>query len=286
MQFEYEDIKFKQEAGFVNAIFLNIFGFKISNDKLNELGKFKVNQDKIVFNENVNERKFNSLITKGFDTLTNLTNGKPTTYLHKNSGIPLMGNVSFGIIDRGTNIIEIKPITSCNLNCIFCSVNEDRRERDFVVEADYLIEELKNLIKFKECEDIEIHVGCQGEPLLYSKLAYLIKELRKIKAIKRVSMDTNATFLTPKKIDELINAGFTRLNISLNALNPKLATEIAGKPYNVTKTLETIKYIANKKVEVVIAPVIIKDINDKELKKIIEFAKKLNKKQSAPLLGI
>ena len=286
MQFEYEDIKFKQEKEGVNAIFLEIFSFKIKNEELERLGTYSVNKGKIVFKTNINERKFGELINKGFNSLTNLTNGKPTTYIHKNSGIPLMGNVSFGIIDRGTNILEIKPITSCNLDCVFCSVDENRRIRDFVVEADYLIEEINKLIAYKECNEMEIHVGCQGEPLRYSKLTYLIKKLRHNKAIKRVSMDTNATFLTENKIDELINAGFTRLNISLNAIDPVLATKMAGKPYQVTNILNAIKYVASKNIEVVVAPVIVKGLNDEELENIVKFAKNLNKKQKAPLLGV
>jgi len=287
MKFEYEDIKFLQERGYVQAIFLEIFGFQIKDEELWNLGHYTVEKEAIIFEEEkVNERKFNDLINKGFTELTNLTNEKPTTYVHKNSGIPLMGNVSFGIIDRGSNIIEIKPITSCNIDCVFCSVNETKRERDFVVEADYLVEEVAKLIAFKECDDIEIHVGCQGEPLRYSKLDYLVSELRKIKEIKRVSIDTNATFLTKTKIDSMIKAGFTRLNISLNAIDSDLAREIAVLPYNVSTVLDAIKYASSKDVEVVVAPVWVKGINDDQIEKIVKFVVELGKKQKAPTIGI
>jgi uncharacterized Fe-S cluster-containing radical SAM superfamily enzyme len=37
--------------------------------------------------------------------------------------IPLVGHIAFGVIDRGTNIIQVRPTSLCNLNCIFCSVD-------------------------------------------------------------------------------------------------------------------------------------------------------------------
>ena len=73
--------------------------------------------------------------------LKNKLNGNNTLYIHKNSGIPLIGSLSFGIIDRGSNMLEIKPLTSCNADCIFCSVDEgpsSKKIRDIVVEKDYL----------------------------------------------------------------------------------------------------------------------------------------------------
>ena len=41
-------------------------------------------------------------------------------YVDKNSDIPLFGIDFIGIIDRGTNVIEIKPLTLCNLECKYC----------------------------------------------------------------------------------------------------------------------------------------------------------------------
>lgn len=285
MEFAFEDIKFVQENGFVKGVFLKIFFFKLENEELKKIGDFKVVDEKLVFNSE-KARKFDAILSKAFNNLVNSLNGKRTVYVHKNSGIPLIGNVSFGIIDRDTNIIEIKPITSCNLNCIYCSVTEEKRPVDFVVEAEYMTEELKKLIDFKECDDIEIHIGCQGEPLRYAKLEYLISEIKKINAVKRVSMDTNATMLTRVKVDSLIKAGLTRFNISLNAVDEQLAKKIANKEYDMNKVLEIIEYIAKKECELIIAPVWVPGINDNEIGKIIEFALKLKKKQEAPLLGI
>jgi uncharacterized Fe-S cluster-containing radical SAM superfamily enzyme len=287
MRFVFEDIKFVQEKDCVKGVFLKIFSFRLGFGELEKIGAFKVKDGALDISGSgaLVSRKFNALLLKGFSALKNDLSGKKAVYVHKNSGIPLIGSVSFGIIDRNTSIIEVKPITSCNLDCVFCSVWEARRCVDFVVEADYIIDELKKLVEFKGCDDIEVHIGCQGEPLRYAKLCWLISEIKKL-GVKRVSMDTNATMLTKNVVDGLIGAGLTRFNISLNSLDEGLAEKIAGACYNLKRVLEIIKYIAGRNVELVIAPVWVPKVNDFEIDKIIGFGVKLGKKQSAPLFGI
>ncbi len=71
-------------------------------------------------------------------------------FITKESVIPLLGHAAFGLIDRGTNLIQVRPITGCNLNCIFCSVDEGRKSKtrvtDYIVDPDYLVEELKKVV--------------------------------------------------------------------------------------------------------------------------------------------
>jgi uncharacterized Fe-S cluster-containing radical SAM superfamily enzyme len=36
-------------------------------------------------------------------------------YVHN---MPLAGHIAFGVIDRGTNILQVRPTTICPYNCI------------------------------------------------------------------------------------------------------------------------------------------------------------------------
>jgi hypothetical protein len=288
---EFKDLSFKDCKDKIKINFLKIFYFYLNKSLLNKISKFKITQNKIIF-ENISEkraeRKFNFLLQQGFKNLKNKITNRKTVYIHKNSNIPLIGSVYFGIIDRGTNIIEIRPITGCNLNCIYCSVDEgipSKRKIDFVVEEDYLIEELKKVIDFKNMYNIEVHINAQGEPLLYADIINLIKDIRKIKAVETISMDTNGTLLTKVLIDELAEAGLTRINLSLNALSQEIAKKMANKPYNLKKVLEIAEYIP-KKLDLIIAPVWVPGYNDKEIPKLIEFAKKIGAGKSCPPIGI
>jgi len=275
VKFEFQDLEFIDEKGRIKVIFLKYFHFYMENDELEKIGTFKIRKNSIEFD--VSEKKankFNYLLENGFKNLMNFKN-KPTVYVHQNSGIPLIGTNYFGIIDRGTNLIEIKPVTGCNLECIYCSVDEDRRTREFVVEKDYMVNELKKLIDIKESDDLEIHIGCQGEPLLYAPLNELISDIKKIKKVRRISMDTNALILDKKKIDELIDAGLTCFNVSLNSLDLENSKKIAGTNYPVKKILENIEYISQKG-KLVIAPVWVPGINDEDIEKLVEFSKEKN----------
>jgi len=289
-ELSFKTLSFKQEGNKTRVNFLKIFYFYLDNKLLAKIGDFKLKDNSIIFEktpEKRAERKFNSLLAEGFKDLKNTISGKKTIYIHKNSGIPLMGSNSFGLVDRNTSIIDVRPITSCNLNCIFCSVDagiSSKNQVDFVVEKDYLVEEFKKLVDFKDC-DVEVHLGTQGEPLLYAEIVELIKDLSSIEKVKTISMDTNGTLLTEELVDRLADAGLTRINLSLNAIDEKIARKLAGCNYNIEKIKKIAPYVA-KKMELAIAPVLVPGFNDNEMKKLIEFAKKLKANRKGYFIGI
>ncbi|MBW2978340.1 radical SAM protein [Candidatus Woesearchaeota archaeon] len=273
----FKDLTFEEKQDKIQINFLRLFYFDILKQELKDISDFKIIEHAITF-KNISEQKaknkFNNLLDKGFRHLKNKLTKKPTIYIHQFSNIPLIGHIAFGIIDRHSSLIEVKPITSCNLNCIYCSVDQDIRPVDFVVEKDYLLKEIKEIIKFKQT-NLEVHFGSQGEVLLYQPLPDLIKDLSKIKQITKISMETNGMLLTKELADKLINSGLTQFNLSINALDPVLAQKIAGCPYDINHIKKIAKHIA-KKSKLIIAPVWIPKINDEEIPKLIEFSKELN----------
>tara|TARA_Y100000310_G_scaffold241784_1_gene245888 strand:- start:55208 stop:56461 length:1254 start_codon:yes stop_codon:yes gene_type:complete len=290
-ELEFKDLSFEEKDEKIKVNFLKIFYFEIDRSMLKTIGNFKVNGNKIEFkgiSDKKAQRKFNMLLSKGFLHLKNRLNNKTTVYVHKNSGIPLMGTNYFGLVDRGTNTIEVKPITSCNLGCVYCSVDEgplSRRKVDFIVEKDYIIEELKKLVDFKQEDYIDAHINAQGEPTLYANMVELVADIAKIPQVKSISIDTNGTLLYKKLIDDLATAGLTRINLSLNALDQQIADKMAGFPYNLKKVMALAKYIP-KKMDLIIAPVWLPGYNDDELVKLAKFAKEVGAGKNCPGIGI
>ncbi|MBU1198359.1 MAG: radical SAM protein [Nanoarchaeota archaeon] len=284
---DFNDLKFFEEKDKVKVTFYRIYYFYLSKDDLKKIADFKVTDHSIEFDcsEKKATNKFYQLLDKGFHSLICSINKVKTVYIHKNSGIPLIGAGIFGIVDRNTNCIDIRPLTTCNLDCMYCSVDaglSSKKQTDYVIEKDYLVEEINKLAETKK-HDVEIHIGPQGEPLLYAPLVDLVNDLKKNSKIKIISMDTNATILTKKLVDELVEAGLDRFNISLNALDEKKCTKLAGTHYNLKHLLEIIDY-ASKKTNVLIAPVIIPELNDNEIKAFVDMGKKI--KSDFPTLGI
>jgi len=274
----FQNLRFTEENNQVKVVFCRQFYFYIKKPDLESIAPFKINNNQIEFNcpEKRAQRKFNQLISSNIKNLKNIITQNKAVYVHQNSGIPLIGNNYFGLIYRNTSIIEVKPQTSCNLNCIYCSVSEglNSSQTDFIVEKDYLVSEFNQLQNFIS-QPVEAHIGVSGEPFLYQDLIPLISDLHQNKNIHTISIDTNGTLLTRPLIDQLVQFPKLRLNISLNAMDQNLAQKMAGTNYNLKHVLDMIEYAAPK-INLLIAPLLIPGYNDNELLKIINFAQKNN----------
>ncbi len=292
-QLSFKTLSFKIDEKDLRVNLLRTFHCKIPLKELESVGPFKlIDQHTLEFIDTYKEKaekRFSYLLANYFEKLKNTINGNQAIYVHRNSGIPLIGHVSFGIVYRNSSLIEIKPVTSCNLNCIHCSVGEgiNSKKTDFVVEKDYLVEELQKVLDYVG-EPIEIHIGVQGEPFLYADLIPLIEDLNKNKQITIISMDTNFTLVTTEMLDKLAQFAKLRLNVSLHSMEPELANKIYGCQYNLDKVLEIFKYAVKKKIKILVAPVLIPNYNEQEIEKIVNFVKELGIKDGDkhPNLGI
>lgn len=201
------------------------------------------------------------------------------TKINGESGIPLVGSIAFGIIDRGTNILQVRPTTLCNLNCLFCStgsgVGTCLHQSDYEVEVNYLLRWIKEIACFKG-NGVEIHIDSVGEPTTYKDLVKLIKGVRKLSEVDVISMQSNGTLLTKNKIKELEKAGLDRINLSIHSLNKTLARKLSGTNfYNIEDVVRVAKEISKSKIELLIAPVYLPGINDKDIENIVVFSKEL-----------
>ncbi|MBT5740472.1 radical SAM protein [Candidatus Woesearchaeota archaeon] len=284
----FSTLSFNEREDCLQVTLLKLFVTKIPKKEVEAIASFKViNAHTINFDYSDEEKistKFGFLLAKYFEYLTTKLTGNKATYIHRNSGIPLIGNVAFGIVHRGSSIIEIKPTTSCNLDCVYCSIAEglSSKKNDFVVEEEYLIEEFQKVVDFLG-EPVEAHIGVQGEPFLYGDIEKLIEDLQAMESVHTISIDSNGTLLSKDKIDRLVNNTKLQLNLSLDAIDEVAAKKIAGvKNYNVNHVKEMIAY-ASERLNVIVAPVFTNGYNNEEMEKIIIWIKTL---KVQPKLGI
>ncbi|MEM2086981.1 MAG: radical SAM protein, partial [Archaeoglobaceae archaeon] len=219
--------------------------------------------------------------------ILNRITGRELVFITRESGIPLLGHSAFGIIDRGTNLLQIRCISGCNLNCIFCSVDEGRNSRtrktDFIVDPDYMLEEIRKIVEFKG-GGVELHLDGQGEPALYPYLETFVEEAHKIKGVETISMQTNGIPLSENRISAL-EGRMSRINLSLSTLSEEVSKKI-HPGYPLKKVIEIAEMIANSKIDLLIAPVWVPGYNDEEIPKLIEFALKVGAGKNYPPLGI
>ncbi len=254
-------------------IFRNIVEIRIPKKIYNRLAK-KYSQEYII--SFCDEKRVLNRVT-----------GRELVFVTKESGIPLLGHSAFGIIDRGTNLLQVRCISGCSLSCIFCSVDEGRvsktRKTDYIVDPDYMLEAVERVVEFKG-RGVEIHLDGQGEPTLYPYFEYFVERVSRIRGVEVISVQTNGTLLNDERISAIENH-VTRINLSISSMDPKLARRLHG-PYNLNKVLDVAEMIANSKMDLLIAPVWVPGYNDSEIPKIIEFALEIGAGKKYPPLGI
>jgi len=157
-----------------------------------------------------------------------------------------------------------------------------------MVDLEQLLSAFEWAASYKESNDIEAHIDTVGEPAMYPRLVELVGGLSNNSHVKIVSMQTNGAMLSPKLIDALDAAGLSRINMSLESLDPALAKRIAGTDaYNLERVIGNAEYIArNTNIDLLIAPVWLPGINDKEIPGLIEFALRIGAGKHWPALGI
>lgn len=197
--------------------------------------------------------------------------------IHIERGVPLIGVIAFGILDRGTNLLQVRPTSVCNINCTFCSVDggplSSQHKVFYEVDCAYLLEEVAKVVALKG-DDVEINIDSVGEPFCYPDLEKLVLGLRKISGVKKISIQTNGTLWKDIDVDVV--------NLSFHAMDPVLAKKLANSP---CMDIEKVKIFGErymkKGIVVRLCPVWIFGVNDAEMPKIIAYAK-----EKGYLLGI
>ena len=210
-------------------------------------------------------------------TLQTQTTENKITLINKQSGIPLIGTVFIGILDRGSSLLQVRATTICNMNCTFCSTDggpfSKLHKNHFIVEPNYLLEELKKISEYKGYK-IHYNIDSVGEPTSYPYLIDLIKGINEIPEVIKISMQTNGSLLTKEFVDKLNESGLTRLNVSVHSLDSLKAKLLFGsQTYQIEKVKEVLNYIKNTKIDLWLTPVWIPKINDSDIVELIKFAK-------------
>lgn len=118
---------------------------------------------------------------------------------------------------RKIDYLRISLTDRCNLRCIYCMPEEGV---PFKSHEDMLrIEEIADFTRRAVQAGIRRVRLTGGEPLVRKGVVDLIREINEIPEIEDISLTTNGILL-PKMASDLRDAGLTRVNISLDTLDP------------------------------------------------------------------
>ena len=128
---------------------------------------------------------------------------------------------------KGRNIhyLRLSVTDLCNLRCRYCMPDGvDKLEREDILTYE---EFLRLAALFARCGVDTVRVT-GGEPLVRRGVEQLVKGLKAIPGIRKVTMTTNAVLLE-QQLPALLEAGLDSVNISLDTLDPALFAKITAR---------------------------------------------------------
>lgn len=132
-------------------------------------------------------------------------------------------------------------------------------------------EEIIKIIKASEKIGIKKIRFTGGEPLVRKDLVKIIKETNSLEGIEDICLTTNGILLL-EKLEELKENGLTKVNISLDTLNPLKYKKIT-RGGDINLVLKAIDKCLNLGIKVKLNVVIIKGLNDDEIIDLINLTK-------------
>lgn len=190
---------------------------------------------------------------------------------------PILGLLHVGVIDRGTNVLQIRPTTICPLNCIFCSVDAGPFSRsrwaEYIVSKESIVNTVYYVGKYKG-PGLEALIDTVGDPLTYPYLVGLVRELKELPYVNVVAIETHGALLSKSIVDRLDEAGLDRINLSIDTLDREKAVFLQGvKWFDVKKVMDVAKYIVeNTNIDLHVTPLWIPGINDKDVIEVVKWA--------------
>jgi cyclic pyranopterin phosphate synthase len=127
--------------------------------------------------------------------------------------------------NRHLNYLRISITDRCNLQCCYC---EPKDLMPKLSHADILrYEEILRVVRIATRLGISKVRVTGGEPLVRKGVYEFLKQLTAIEGLKDVSLTTNGVLLS-ENLEKIQAAGISRINISLDTLDPTKYRQITG----------------------------------------------------------
>ena len=178
----------------------------------------------------------------------------------------MLENVVKDKFERPIISLRITITNRCNVNCLYCHHDGMVQSKD-----EMTADELYTICKIAKKIGVKKIRLSGGEPLIRKDIVEIVEKIASLD-FKDISITTNGTYLE-KYAKDLKEAGLDRVNVSLDTLNRETYELITKKDY-----LESAKKGILKAVEVGLYPVkinmvIMRDINQNEIKDMFKFCK-------------
>lgn len=171
--------------------------------------------------------------------------------------------------------LRLITVDFCDSKCVYCRPSGEAAFRDKCIHKLSLDTAIRIAKIYKEHGGDDIKIT-GGDPIFWNDLPECIRILKNEVKIKTVGIVTR-TIKILDVLDELIDSGLDSIIFSLDTLDEEKYKKITGKN-DFKEYIDVIKYCA-KKTYCKINTVVMKDINNDEIDKMIEFCLNNNIRQ-------
>ncbi len=145
----------------------------------------------------------------------------------------------------------ISPSQHCNFKCSFCSHSlptEEKKEKGLnqLNLSDELFLKIVEQSKKFPSKYKRILLTGLGEPLINKNIAEMVRELKKADISEKLEIFTNASLLTPQLSSDLIDAGLTKLRISIQGTDAQQYKKHCGVNINFDELVDNIRFFYEK----------------------------------------
>lgn len=126
---------------------------------------------------------------------------------------------SFG---RDITYLRVSVTQRCNLNCVYCGKEDCTKKAEELSPNQYF----KIVKAFSKCGINKVRIT-GGEPLVRSDITKIVRLIRTIPEIEKISLTTNGVYLE-KYASELKSAGLDSVNISLDSTDGSTYRHLTG----------------------------------------------------------
>lgn len=171
---------------------------------------------------------------------------------------------------RTIDYLRVSITDRCNFRCVYC-MPEDGFPATPKVEH-LTFDEIVRLVRIAASLGMKKIRLTGGEPLLRNDVVEMVRLIAATPGIEDLSLTTNGHLLAEKAVD-LAKAGLTRVNVSLDTLNPERFVEIARRG-SLAKVLEGIEVAQRVGISPIkINAVAMKGVNDVEAAAFAEWTR-------------
>lgn len=180
------------------------------------------------------------------------------------------GDILKDTFNREIDYLRISVTDRCNLRCLYCMPKGiQKKSHDSILRDEEIIRVIEESVKVG-IKKIRI---TGGEPLVRKGIYDLIKKISAISGIKEITITSNATLLVGN-VKKLKDSGITRVNFSLDTLNMEKYKFITNSSLTLDYEKLILELIQNKLLPIKINAVLLRGLNDNEIRDFINLADK------------